>query len=251
MNSLHFNIHCDSHTGIRRSNNEDCVVVDESHSLIVLADGMGGHKAGEVASDMAANGVMKNLGHWLEKSRETTISRNLKKAITRFINQANSLIYQESLLDYEKRGMGTTIVVAVVRKNKLTIAHVGDSRAYLLRDGRLIQLTEDHTKVQDQIRNGTITFEQSSRSPLRHVLTRAVGVMDFVEVDIQEIILLDKDKILLCSDGLTDMLSDQEISKVLSKNLTLKLSVATLIKCANDAGGYDNISLALVGTIQS
>ena len=81
MNSLHFNIHCDSHTGIRRSNNEDCVVVDESHSLIVLADGMGGHKAGEVASAMAANGVMKNLGHWLEKSRETTISRNLKKAI--------------------------------------------------------------------------------------------------------------------------------------------------------------------------
>jgi serine/threonine protein phosphatase PrpC len=249
MNSWHFNIHCDSHTGIRRSNNEDCVVADESHSLIVLADGMGGHKAGEVASAMAANGVMKNLGHWLEKSRETTISRNLKKAITRFINEANSLIYQESLLDYEKRGMGTTIVVAVLRKNKLTIAHVGDSRAYLLRDEKLIQLTEDHTKVREQIRSGMITFEKSSKSPLRHVLTRAVGVMDYVEVDIQEIIISDEDKVLLCSDGLTDMLSEQEITKILNTEITLDKSVSKLIKCANDAGGIDNITLALTGPL--
>jgi len=247
MNSLQFNIHCDSHTGIRRSNNEDCVVVDEFHSLIVLADGMGGHKAGEVASAMAANGVMKNLGHWLEKSRETTISRNLKKAITRFINQANSLIYHESLLDYEKRGMGTTIVVALVRNNKLTIAHVGDSRAYLLRNGKLIRLTEDHTKVQDQIRSGIITFEQSSKSPFRHVLTRAVGVMDYVEVDIQEIIVSEEDKVLLCTDGLTDMLSEQEITKILNKKIALDKSVAKLIKCANDAGGNDNITIAVLG----
>ena len=247
MNSLHFNIHCDSHTGIRRPNNEDCVVVDESHSLIVLADGMGGHKAGEVASAMAANGVMKNLRHWLEKSRETTISKNLKKAITRFINHASNLIYHESLLDYEKRGMGTTIVVAVVRKKKLTIAHVGDSRAYLLRDGKLIRLTEDHTKVQDQIRSGIITFEQSYKSPLRHVLTRAVGVMDYVEVDIQEIIVSEEDKVLLCTDGLTDMLSDQEITKILNTEITLDKSVEKLIKCANDAGGNDNITLAVLG----
>jgi len=247
MNSFQFNIQCDSHTGMQRTNNEDCVVADSPHSLVVLDDGMGGHKAGEVASAMAANDVLNNLRNWLEKSRETTISRNLKKAITRFISQANSLIYQESLLDYEKRGMGTTIVVAVVRKNKLTIAHVGDSRAYLFRDGKLIRLTEDHTKVQDQIRSGMITFEASSKSPLRHVLTRSVGVLDHVEVDVQEINLFAKDKILLCSDGLTDMLSEREITEILSTELKLSKSVGKLIKCANDAGGLDNISLALVG----
>lgn len=247
MNSLQFNIQCDSHTGMQRTNNEDCVVAYSPHSLVVLADGMGGHKAGEVASAMAANDVLNNLRNWLEKSRETTISRNLKKAITRFISQANSLIYQESLLDYEKRGMGTTIVVAVVRKNKLTIAHVGDSRAYLLRDGKLLRLTEDHTKVQDQIRNGMLTIEESVKSPLRHVLTRAVGVLDQIDVDVQEVILSSSDKILICSDGLTDMVSEQEIKKILSTELKLEKSVAELIKCANDAGGIDNITLALMG----
>jgi len=247
MNTLIFNIYCESHTGMLRTNNEDCVVADGSHTLVVLADGMGGHKAGEVASAMAANGVLNNVRNWLEKCRERTISRNLKKAVTRFISQANSLIYQESLLDFEKRGMGTTIVVAVVRKNKLTIAHVGDSRAYLFRDGKIIRLTEDHTKVQDQIQSGLITFEASSKSPLRNVLTRSVGVLDHVEVDVHEINLVAKDKILLCSDGLTDMLSEQEIAKILSTELTLDKSVGKLIKYANDAGGLDNISLALVG----
>ena len=247
MNTLQFSIHSGSHTGVRRTNNEDFVVSDGSHSLVVLADGMGGHKAGEVASAMAANGVMNNLRNWLEKSRETTISRNLKQAIARFISQANCLIYQESLLDYEKRGMGTTIVVAVVRNNKLTIAHVGDSRAYLLRDGKLLRLTEDHTKVQDQIRSGMITFEQSNKSPLRHVLTRAVGVMEYVDVDVQEIIVSDEDKVLLCSDGLTDMLSEHEITQILTTDMTLDKSVAKLIKCANDAGGLDNITLAVLG----
>ena len=247
MNTLMFNIYCDSHSGMRRTNNEDCVVADESLCLMVLADGMGGHKAGEVASAMAANGVLNSLRNWLEKSRETTISRNMKKAIVRFISQANSLIYQESLLDYEKRGMGTTIVVAVVRKNKLTLAHVGDSRAYLFRSGKLIRLTEDHTKVQDQIRSGMITFEQSNKSPLRHVLTRAVGVMEYVDVDVQEIIVSDEDKVLLCSDGLTDMLSEQEITQILTTEMKLDESVAKLIKCANDAGGLDNITLAVLG----
>lgn len=143
--------------------------------------------------------------------------------------------------------MGTTIVVAVVRKNKLTLAHVGDSRAYLFRSGKLIRLTEDHTKVQDQIRSGMITFEQSNKSPLRHVLTRAVGVMEYVDVDVQEIIVSDEDKVLLCSDGLTDMLSEQEITQILTTEMKLDESVAKLIKCANDAGGLDNITLAVLG----
>ena len=155
------------------------------------------------------------------------------------------MIYQESLLDYEKRGMGTTIVVAVVRMNKLTIAHVGDSRAYLLRDGKLLRLTEDHTKVQDQIRSGMITVEESTKSPLRHVLTRAVGVLEHIEVDVREIIVSVSDKMLICSDGLTDMVSEQEIKKILSSNFKLEKSVAELIKCANDAGGIDNVTLAL------
>ena len=230
---------------MRRGNNEDCVVADELHSIIVLADGMGGHKAGEIASKLAANSVLQNLIYWLERCTEHTISRNLKKVVIRFIHKANNKIYLESLLDYEKYGMGTTIVVAVARKNKLIFAHVGDSRAYLLRNESLIRLTVDHSRAQEQINNGVITLEQSAKSPLRNFLTRALGTSKQVQVEVQQIALKTDDKILLCSDGLTDMLTDRDIEKILNKALTLEKSVTELIKYANAAGGLDNISVAL------
>ena len=221
------------------------MVADEVHSLLILADGMGGHKAGEMASRLAVDSVLQSLQDWLGKCTEQTISRNLKKAVIRFVHKANNQIYLESLLDYEKYGMGTTIVVAVVRKNKLTFAHVGDSRAYLLRDKSLIRLTVDHSRVQEQINNGIITLEQSVKSPLRNFLTRALGTSKEVQVDAQQIVLNRDDKILLCSDGLTDMLNDHDIEKTLNKGLTLEKSITELINGANAAGGLDNISVAL------
>ena len=249
MENLKFRIHCDTNQGMRRGNNEDCVVADESHSIIVLADGMGGHKAGEIASSLAANSVLHNLRYWLSKFNEKTITQNLKKAIIRYVNQANNKVYLESLLDYQKNGMGTTIVIAVIRKNKLTFAHVGDSRAYLFRNGTLTRLTLDHTKAQAQLSGGMITPEQLDKSPHRHFLTRAVGITERIELDIQQIALTKTDKILICSDGLTDMLSDKDIGEVLAKALTLEDSVAELIQAANAAGGLDNISIALSGII--
>jgi serine/threonine protein phosphatase PrpC len=242
---MHFRIHSDTNTGKRRENNEDSVIVDKSYSLIVLADGMGGHKAGEIASKMATDSVMGNLRGWIKKCKEQTISRNLRSAVVRFINQANNQIHLESLINYEKNGMGTTIVVAVIRKGKLTLAHVGDSRAYLFRNNILERLTIDHTKAQEQMSNRIITLDQAIKSPFRHYLTRAVGNTEQIEVDIQQVLLSKGDKILICSDGLTDMLSDQEIKEILSCDLALEESVAQLIRHANNAGGLDNISVAL------
>ena len=192
---MQFRIHSDTNTGKRRENNEDSVLVDKSYSLIVLADGMGGHKAGEIASKMATDSVMGNLRGWIKKCEEQTISRNLKGAIVRFINQANSQIYRESLLNYDKEGMGTTLVVAVKRNNKLTIAHVGDSRAYLHRNSKLMRLTIDHTKAQEQYNSGVITAEQALKLPTRNYLTRAVGIAEQLEVEIAQIFLNKNDKI--------------------------------------------------------
>jgi serine/threonine protein phosphatase PrpC len=247
MKNNQIKIFWETDVGLRRLNNEDCIAVDREHFLIVLADGMGGHKAGEVASHMAANSVLKMLRDWLEKVSEKTVSRNLKKATVRFINKANYDIYRNSLSDYEKKGMGTTLVVGVFRKGVLTVAHVGDSRAYLFRNGRLQRLTDDHTKAQEQLNMGLITAEEFDKSPHRHLLTRAVGVSESVEVDINQIGLKPGDKILFCSDGLTDMLSENYINDILMKDLELELSIGELIRLANDAGGLDNISLVLAG----
>ncbi len=240
-----YKIYSASDVGRYRVNNEDSVLVDERLSIVVLADGMGGHNAGEVASELATTSIMQKLSAWIEKSKSQTIARGLKKAIDRFINEANEIIYRDSLANFDRSGMGTTVVVGVFRERKLTIAHVGDSRVYLLRQGRLSLLTKDHSKLQEQIDNGLITLELAAVSKNRNLLTRAVGTSFHVDPECCQIQLEINDRILICSDGLTDMLPDSVIKDILTKDEPLSDLCAHFIQSANQSGGKDNISVVL------
>jgi serine/threonine protein phosphatase PrpC len=240
-----YKIHSATDVGRARGNNEDAVLVNERLSIVVLADGMGGQNAGEVASELATICIMQKLSSWIEKSKDRTITTNLKKAIEKCIDETNEIIYRDSLANSARRGMGTTVVVGIFRKRKLTIAHVGDSRAYLLRQGKLSVLTRDHSKIQEQIDSGLISVEQASISKDRNFLTRAVGTSLHVSPDFCEIQLNLNDRILICSDGLSDMLSESVIQNILIKEEPLSEVCNELIKIANLAGGKDNISLVL------
>lgn len=231
--------------GQKRTRNEDFLMVDEDLCIVALADGMGGHNAGEIASQMVASSIVVQLSLWLKKSKPRTIKRNIQKAITRFVNIANSEIFEAAAIDSTKRGMGTTLVAIVYQEGLLTVAHVGDSRAYLFRNNQLIALTKDHSKVQDLIDAGLISIEQAENSRFKNILTRAIGVSDKVTVDFNKIALKVNDKILICSDGLTNMLTDVAIKEVLSMNETLPVLLRNLISNANHLGGQDNITVAI------
>jgi protein phosphatase len=228
-----------------RSNNEDAVLVNEAFAVMVLADGMGGHLAGEVASHLATNHIGQNILQWLAQYKEKTISKNLKKAISRFVNQASTIIFNQSYSNYEQRGMGTTVVVAVLYKTRMTIGHVGDSRAYLLRDGQLERLTKDHTKLQELMDDGVLKSDAPDCGNFKNMLTRAVGIMPYVDVEFIQYKVQVGDVLMVCSDGLTDMLTDKEIEMVLVQNSTPTETCNQLIAQANEAGGVDNISVAL------
>jgi protein phosphatase len=175
-----------------------------------------------------------------------TIKRNLKKALARLINIASQQVFQSASVDICKEGMGTTLVLTVCFGGKLTVAHVGDSRVYLFRNGQLIQLTKDHSKVQELIDRGLILKEHAHKSRLNHILTRAVGVAQEVTVSFEELELRVGDRILLCSDGLTDMVADSAIEDIFLANLSLTVTLKNLIDMANFLGGKDNITVALV-----
>ncbi len=245
MNAPSLKISCKSDIGRLRANNEDAVLIHPTLSIVVLADGMGGHNAGEVASQLAATHIMRSIESWLARCQEKTISRNLKKAIARFINEASELIFKESYLNFERRGMGTTVVVGVVYKNKLTVAHVGDSRVYGLKSGQLERLTKDHTQLQALIDSGVLESPPAPPSPLKNILTRAVGVEPYVDVTFNQCTTSLGDIFLFCSDGLTDMLEDSEIEQLLAQDIEPQDICGQLVDRANAAGGLDNISVAV------
>jgi serine/threonine protein phosphatase PrpC len=245
-----YKINCATDVGRFRENNEDSVLVDERLSIVVLADGMGGHNAGEVASELAVTNIMLKLSGWLEKSKNQTIAKNIKKAIGRFINEANEIIYFDSLANFDRRGMGATVVVGVFRERKLTVGHVGDSRAYLLRQGELKLLTKDHSKIQEQIDEGIITSHQASLSSNRNLLTRAVGTSPHVDAEFCQIRLEINDRVLICSDGLSDMLPESIIKEILMKEESPSSLCTHFIHRANQAGGKDNISVALCFVVE-
>ena len=231
--------------GQKRTRNEDFLILDEGLCIVAIADGMGGHNAGEIASQMAASSIVMQLSLWLKKSKPRTIKRNMQKAITRFINTANTEIFEAAAIDINKKGMGTTLVATVYQEGVLTVAHVGDSRAYLFRNKQLITLTKDHSKVQELIDGGLISTEQAENSRYKNILTRAIGVSDRVIVDFNKINLKVNDKILICTDGLTNMLSDSVIEEILLMDESLPVLLKNLISRANQLGGHDNITIAL------
>ena len=232
--------------GRARSNNEDSVAVDAETSLAVLADGMGGYNAGEVASNMATSFISSELGRWLREASVQATDQDVRRAMDICVDNANRAIFNAANSNPQYAGMGTTLVVALFRGTRLLVGHVGDSRAYRLRGGRLQQLTRDHSLLQEQIDAGLITPEQAAFSANKNLVTRAVGVEDTVLLETHQHEVSPGDLYLLCSDGLSDMLDDGTIAQLLQSGDSLEGVCNTLIEAANDAGGKDNISVILV-----
>ena len=232
-------------TGRARNNNEDSVAVDESTALVVLADGMGGYNAGEVASGMATSFIKTELGRWLSEASENATDTDVRRAMDICVDNANRAIFNAANSNPQYAGMGTTLVVGVFREARLLMGHVGDSRAYRLRASRLTQITHDHSLLQEQIDSGLITPEQAAFSANKNLVTRAVGVEDTVLLETHLHDVLPGDTYLLCSDGLSDMLDDESIAQLLMSSETLPEMGAALVEAANEAGGKDNISVVL------
>lgn len=230
--------------GKKRNSNQDYVAVFKNQAAItlaILADGMGGHQAGDVASKMAVEGIGA-------KWQETAID-SPEKACSWFvtaIQAANDAVYELGQAKPELQGMGTTIVCVAVFAEEFALAHVGDSRMYLVRDHEITQLTEDHSLVNELVRSGEITQEMAAVHPRRNVLTRSVGMPGLVEVDIASHFYKDGDYLLLASDGLTNMLTDDVIKWIIDEPISLDEKVQKLISGANDAGGADNITVLLI-----
>ncbi|MDQ6681270.1 MAG: Stp1/IreP family PP2C-type Ser/Thr phosphatase [Pseudomonadota bacterium] len=237
--------HCATDTGRARTNNEDSVVIDEAAQLVVLADGMGGYNAGEVASGMATSFIRTELGRWLSEAAESATDADVRRAMEICVDNANRAIFNAANSNPQYAGMGTTLVVGVFREGRLLVGHVGDSRCYRMRAGRLMQITHDHSLLQEQIDAGLITVEQASFSANKNLVTRAVGVEDTVLLETHLHDVLPGDVYLLCSDGLSDMLADEAVSQLLLGCDLLPEAASALIDAANDAGGKDNISVIL------
>jgi protein phosphatase len=241
-----------THTGMIRAHNEDSIGNDPSIGLAVLADGMGGYNAGEVASGIAVALISKETRETLTHVHPYELDRGTGKPMAvrilgNIIARANSSIFQAANSQPQYAGMGTTLVVALLADNHINVAHVGDSRLYRLRGDELAQLTRDHSLLQEQIDSGMITKEMARRSQNKNLVTRAVGIEPEVEADINTFEAREGDTYLLCSDGLCDMVEDEDILLTLtSLNANLPLAASQLVQMANDNGGRDNISVILI-----
>ncbi|NLJ58604.1 MAG: Stp1/IreP family PP2C-type Ser/Thr phosphatase [Tissierellia bacterium] len=236
----------ETNKGLMRENNEDNLIVEEieQYSLFAVADGMGGHSAGEIASSIAA-----------ETIRELFIKAKVEDFqpptfIIDSIELSNYKIRQEAKENPDYSGMGTTVTMAVLDKvlKTIYIGNVGDSRAYMLRKGQIKQITTDHTYVNELLKDGEITLEEAKNHPKKNVITRALGGEEFVHADIFEIDFYENDILLLCTDGLTTHVSDDRILEIIKKYGSSE-SVEKLIKQANDNGGTDNITIIIVDNI--
>lgn len=233
-------------TGRARKNNEDSVALDAGAQVAVLADGMGGYNAGEVAAGMATSIVLSSLTKWLASHTSPALG-HLSEAMALAVDEANRAIFDAANSNPQFSGMGTTLVMAVMNAGKAVVGHVGDSRAYCLRGGELVRLTRDHSLLQEQLDAGLITPAQAARSVNRNLVTRAVGVDAEVALEVHDHDLIEGDLLLLCSDGLTDMVDDEDIRGLLCQtHPSLQQTCNALVEAANLAGGRDNISVVLV-----
>ncbi len=246
-----------SDTGRIREHNEDTIGTDADIGLVVLADGMGGYKAGEVASGIAVRTVMSLVKEAVEREDlsipdpETGLSRPgilLRDAIHR----ANKIIYQTAKSQANCEGMGTTVVAGLFFDDKLTVAHVGDSRLYCLRGTEFRQVTQDHSLLQELVARGFYTPEEAQRAAAKNYVTRALGVEPTVDVDVTEVPVSKDDLYLLCSDGLSDMVEDADIHLTISTfGGNLETLAKQLVLLSNDNGGRDNVSIVAVRVLDS
>lgn len=232
-----------SHPGLVRQNNEDCLRADDELSVYLLADGMGGHNAGEVASALAVDVAYTRLASLSGTVKESSLESLLRDAM----DKAHQAVLNKSRSDLKLSGMGTTLVITVAVGNEIHICHVGDSRGYILSAvvGSFQQVTDDHSTGAMLVRTGALTKEQV---PERywHTLTQAIGIGEAIVPEYSRHTLAPGDILLLCSDGLTDMLEDTEIAIILKKESELQNAASSLIAAANDHGGKDNVSVVLV-----
>lgn len=231
--------------GLARENNEDSVTVDEPTRLGILADGMGGYNAGEVASGMATTFIKSELGRWLAQAGRHANGREVRRAMEICVDNANRSIFNAANSNPQYSGMGTTLVVGVFQDARLMLGHIGDSRCYRLRNRQLEQITKDHSLLQEQMDAGLITPEQAATSTNKNLVTRALGVEDAVLLEVNEHKVEPGDLYLMCSDGLSDMLDDEAIAQILTGDGTLDQKTVQLIDAANANGGRDNISVLL------
>lgn len=231
--------------GLVRGNNEDSVTFDAASGLAVLADGMGGYNAGEVASAMATTFIRSELGRWLTEAGQQTAARDVRRAMEICADHANRAIFNAANANPQYAGMGTTLVVAVFQGERLMLGHIGDSRCYRLREGLLTRITRDHSLLQEQLDAGLITLEEAAGSLHKNLITRALGVEDAVLLEVNEHRTVPGDLYLLCSDGLSDMMDEEDIAAILRTDAALPQMATRLIDNANANGGRDNISVLL------
>jgi protein phosphatase len=232
--------------GKTRENNEDSVMLDESTGLGVLADGMGGYNAGEVASGMATQFINSEMARWLAEAGRLAGSKDIRRALEICVDNANLAVFNAANQNAQYAGMGTTLVVGVFQGENLLIGHIGDSRCYRKRHDEFVQITRDHSLLQEQIDAGLLTAEQAATSINKNLVTRALGVDDSVMLEINELLVEPGDMYLMCSDGLSDMVKDAEIAQILDTPIPLEQRAKRLIDAANAHGGRDNITVLLV-----
>lgn len=232
--------------GLIRRNNEDSFLFDDSFSVAVLADGMGGHNAGEVASGMATRSISAALTHWLANVGSQPHPDVLCRLMMLSVDKANQTILQAAAHHPACKGMGTTVVVGVFQGDQLFLTHVGDSRCYRLRAGELVQITKDHSVLQEQVDAGLMTQAHAARSPGRHLLTRALGVEARLPLEVKIHQVLADDLYLMCSDGLTDMVDDASIASLMVQDTDMATRTSALVHLANAKGGRDNVTVMLI-----
>jgi serine/threonine protein phosphatase PrpC len=241
-----------THPGKVRSHNEDSIAADAEVGLAVLADGMGGYNAGEVASGIAVAMIAAELKKALADNKADALDDSgAERLLGEHAMKANAAIYQAAQNQAQYSGMGTTLVVALWYDNRMAVGHIGDSRLYRLRGDVLEQVTRDHSLLQEQIDSGMITREQARYSQNKNLVTRAVGIDPEVDAELHTYPVQPGDIYLLCSDGLSDMVTDEDIQHTLSSlRANLPLAAEHLVQQANDNGGRDNISVILVRVLR-
>jgi protein phosphatase len=241
-----FDFACLTDPGQVRDNNEDAVACDAEQGIAVLADGMGGYNAGEIASAMAVTFVRTELGQWLAVAKGKASAHDIRHAMEVCISNANLAIFNAANANPQFSGMGTTLVVGHFSPQRVILGHVGDSRCYRWRDGDLVQLTKDHSLLQEQIEAGLITPDQAKVAAHKNLVTRALGVEELVNTDTADHLPHCGDIYVMCSDGLSDMVDDAQLAQILASVASLPEKASALVRSANDAGGRDNISVILV-----
>jgi protein phosphatase len=231
---LRFIVYGKTDKGLVRKENEDAFCIEKDLGLLAIADGMGGHASGEVASKMAIEILKESL-----KKEEEPLPGRLRSVV----KLANRTIYEAAQSQSQLNGMGTTLTALQLDGNRLSIAHVGDSRAYLIRGGVIEQITDDHTIVSEQVARGTMTREEAARSDMRNILSRALGIGPEVDVDVEELVVSEGDHIVLCSDGLSELVSEDEILLEIESSSRPEIVCDEFVDLANQRGGEDNITV--------